>query len=142
MDYEEAQQLLFRKAAHVLTPGENVYTDYAYTMHPEAWFNKLGETIIWEGTGSSGNAGRMSLVNSTFDKGRKIIQFTRSFKLTLNDGRVITEDIPSVKHFATLEQIHTWLSANSFFIQEEYGDYKRNPITENTNRAIIWARKI
>ena len=142
MDYEEAQQLLFRKAAHTLVPEGNVYIDYAYTMHPETWFNKPGETKIWEGTDSSGNTGRMSLVNSAFDKERKIIQFTRSFKLTLNDGHIITEDIPSVKHFATLEQIHTWLSANGFIVQEEYGDYNRNPISENTNRAIIWARKI
>lgn len=142
MDYEEAQQLLFRKAAHALVPGGNVYIDYAYTMHPETWFNKPGETTIWEGTDSSGNTGRMSLVNSTFDKERKIIQFTRSFKLTLNNGHIITEDIPSVKHFATLEQIHTWLSANGFIVQKEYGDYNRNPISENTNRAIIWARKI
>lgn len=142
MDYEEAQQLLFKKAAQALTPGGSIYVDYAYTMHPEVWFNKPGETAIWEGTDSSGHTGRMSLLNSTFDKERKIIQFTRSFKLTLNDGRIITEDIPSVKHFATLEQIHTWLSANGFIVQEEYGDYSRNPISENTNRAIIWARKI
>lgn len=79
----------------------------------------------------------MNLVNSTFDKERSIIQFTRSFKLTLNGGRIITEDIPSVKHFATLEQIHTWLSANGFIIQEECGDYNPNPISENTNRVII-----
>lgn len=141
MDYEEAQRLLFKKAANALVPGGSVYIDYGYTMHPEEWFNNPCETVIWQGADSNGNIGRMSLLNSTFDKERNITRFIRRLELTLSDGSEIKEDIPSSKHFATLEQIHTWLSANGFIVQEEYGDYSRSPISENTNRAIIWARK-
>lgn len=142
MDYEEAQSLLFKKASDALVPGGSVYTDYGYTMHPEKWFHYSGEKLIWQGADSDGNTGRMILFNSTFDKERSINRFTRRFELTLTDGRRVMEDIPSSKHFATLKQIHTWLSSNGFIVEEEYGDYNRNPISENTGRAVIWAKKI
>lgn len=142
MDYEEAQRLLFKKAADALVPGGSVYIDYAYTLHPEEWFQHSGENVIWQGTDSEGNTGRMLLYNSTFDKERNINHFIRRFELTLADGSEIKKDIVSSKHFATLEQVHTWLSSNGFMVEEEYGDYNRNPIRESTSRAIIWARKI
>jgi len=62
-------------------------------------------------------------------------------QITLSDGSIIKEEIPSSKHFATLEQILTWLLAAGFIIEEEYGDYNRNPISEHTDKAIILARK-
>lgn len=82
------------------------------------------------GTDSEGNTGRMILFNSTFDKERSISRFIRRFELTLADGSEIKEDIPSLKHFAALEQVHTWLSSNGFIVVEEYGDYDRSPISE------------
>lgn len=98
--------------------------------------------MIWEGKDSDGNAGRMILLNGTFDKESGINRFVRRFELKLADGEVIVEDIPSLKHFATLEQIHSWLSSAGFIVKEVYGDYNYNPIDEKTNRAIIWAKKI
>lgn len=68
-------------------------------------------------------------------------KFTRRFELLLSNGTEIKQDIPSIKHFATLEQIHQWLEILGFVIEEEYGDYNRSPICERTNRAIILARK-
>ena len=142
MEYEKAQQLLIQKAANTLISGGSIYIDYGYTIHPENWFGKPGESIIWEGKDSDGNTGRMILLNSTYDKKSGINKFFRRFELTLTNGNVIREDIPSLKHFATLEQIHAWLSSYGFIIEEEYGDYNRNPISEKTHRAIIWAKKI
>lgn len=141
MDYEEAQRLLIGKAARALVPGGGLYIDSSYTLHPEEWFNDPGENVVWEGTDSEGVCGRMALLNSTFDSATGIVSFTRRFELTLTDGTVIREDIPSKKHFALLEQIHGWLSSEGFTIEEEYGGYGREPIGENTGRAIIWARK-
>lgn len=47
------------------------------------------------------------------------------------------------EHLLTLEQAHTWLSNAGFTNEQEYGDYKRNPITENEyNNTIIWAKKM
>ena len=141
LDYAEAQSLAIRKAAKALAPGGHLYIDYSYTLHPEDWFENPGEKLIWEGRDTQGNTGRMVLLDNTFDREKSLAHFVRRYELTLPDGRVIRRDIPNVKHFASLEEIHGWLAASGLVIEEEYGDYARSPIGETTNRAIIWARK-
>jgi SAM-dependent methyltransferase len=141
MEYKEAQRLLVQKAADALIFGGRIYIDYGYTMHPEKWFSDSSENVIWEGTDDEGNTGRMVLLESSYDKDSRIFRFTRRFELVLADGNVIKQDINCLKHFASLEQIHEWLDSAGFVIENEYGDYKRNPIGENTGRAIIWAKK-
>lgn len=141
MEYKETQRLLLQKAADALVSGGRIYIDCGYTMHPEKWFSDSRENVIWEGTDSEGTTGRMVLLDSTYDKDSRINRFTRRFELVLADGKVIRQDIPGLKHFASLEQIHDWLDSAGFVIENEYGDYKRNPIGENTSRAVIWAKK-
>lgn len=141
IDYDKAQMLLIQKSSHALVTGGHIYIDYAYTLHPESWFSNTGENLIWQGIDSNGNTGKMTLLNSSFDPQTGLNQFIRRFELLLADGTEIKRDIPSTKHFVTLEQIHEWLEACGFIMEEEYGDYNGNPISEMTNRAIIWARK-
>ena len=83
----------------------------------------------------------MVLLPGTYDKKTRLSAFTRRFELTLKSGETIRQDIPCVKHSATLEQIHGWLADAGFSIEQEYGDYQRNPISRKTHRAIILARK-
>lgn len=141
IDYEKAQELVIQKAAGSLVSGGNIYIDYGYTLNPENWFGNPNEHVIWQGTDSDGNTGRMLLFDGTFNNESGINKFIRRFELNCANGEIIKQDIPSTKHFATLEQIHTWLKSANFVIEQEYGDYNRNPISENTSRAIIWARK-
>jgi len=141
MDYTEAQEMLIFKASDVLASGGMIYIDYGYTLHPENLFNNPNEQIIWEGTDSHGIKGRMLLLKSTFNKVNGICKYTRRFELTLPDGSHIRKDIPSLKHFAKIDQIHSWLSSAGFIVYEEYGDYNYHPISESTNRAIICAKK-
>ena len=141
IDYDKAQALVIQKSADALVSGGHIYIDYGYTLHPENWFGNGGENVVWQGTDSNGNIGKMTLLDSSFDSKTGLYKFTRRFKLLLSDGTEIKQDIPSIKHFATLEQIHKWLEVSGFVVEEEYGDYNRNPISETTSRAIIWARK-
>lgn len=141
MEYEEAQRLLAQKASGALVPGGSVYIDYGYTVHPEKWFDDPTERVIWQGMDRGGNFGRMVLSGSTFDKESGITRSTRRFELTLANGETITQAIPCMKHFATLEQLHQWLDSAGCTVEEEYGSYRREPIGENTGRVIIWARK-
>jgi len=141
-DYEKAQKLMIQKAAESLVLGGHIFIDYAYTLYPEKWFNNPNEKVVWEGMDSDGNTGRMVLSNSIYDENRCMCHFIRKYELTLPNGSVIVQAIPSAKHFVTLEQVHEWLSFSGFIIEKEYGDYRGNPIGEKTGRAIIWARKV
>jgi len=141
MDYEKAQELVIRKSADALVSGGYVLIDYAYTFYPEKWFNNPNPNIVWQGTDSKGNFGKMILLNNTYDKETGIAKCTRRFEMTLVDGSTLIQEIPTEKHFATLEQVRKWLKRSGFVIESEWGDYQRNPISENTSRAIIWAKK-
>ena len=64
------------------------------------------------------------------------------FEMTLADGSSLVQEIPTKKHFATLPQVREWLKHYRFVIESEWGDYQGNPISENTSREIIWAKKM
>jgi SAM-dependent methyltransferase len=141
MDYKKAQKLLITKASQSLVAGGFVYIDYGYTLHPENWFNYSDEHVVFEGTDCNGNTGKMSICNSSYSLESGLVKFLRKYKIYTANG-IVEKEIESIKHYATLEQIHKWLVMAGFKIEEEYGDYYYNPIGENTNRAIIKAIKL
>ncbi len=116
-----------------------MYIDYNHTFYPEQWYVHSGERAIWQGIDGHGTTGRMLLCNSTYDAENGLIQSTRRYELETVTGEKIRKEMPSVKHYVSLEQIHTWLSEEGFRIVKEYGDYAGNPIGETTGRAIISA---
>lgn len=141
-NYEQSQKLMIQKSADALAVGGHIFVDYAYTQYPEKWFQNPDANIIWEGTDSHGNFGKMALLESTYDTESRIARFVRRFDMILADGSTLVQEIPSEKHFAALEQIHKWLEEAGFVIEQECGDYQGHLISETTNRAIIWARKV
>lgn len=136
---EQAQKVLIEKAKRALKAGGMLYIDYNHTFYPEQWYVHPGERVIWEGTDGHGITGRMLLCDSTYDAETGLIQSTRRYELETATGEKIRKETPSVKHYVSLEQIHTWLSEEGFRIENEYGDYAENPIGETTGRAIICA---
>lgn len=142
MDYAKAQELLITKASQSLVKGGYVYIDYGYTLHPERWFNTSVEKVIFEGTDREGNTGKMCIYSSSYSRTSGIVKSVRKYVVMKPDGTSIEKEAESIKHFATLDQIHSWLEKNGLRIEEEYGDYKYNPMGENTARAIIKAIKL
>ena len=145
MAYAKAQALFIQKAASALVSGGHVYIDYQPRHHkltqPEESHRDSGDFVVWNGTDADGNEGRMILLAGEYDSDTQLDSFTRRFELTLANGEKITQELPCVKHFASLDQIHGWLASAGFTIEQEYGGYTRNPIDENTQRVIILARK-
>ena len=137
---ERAQKVLIEKAKLALKPGGMLYIDYNFTFHPKQWYVHPGERVIWQGTDSNGTTGTMLLVDSTFDAETGLIRSMRCYELVTADGEQIKKETPSVKHYVTLEQIHSWLVEEEFRIEKEYGDYTGKPISETTGRAIICAK--
>ena len=136
---ERAQKVLIEKAKLALKPGGMLYIDYNHTFYPEQWYIHPGERVIWEGTDSKGTTGRMLLCDGTFDGETGLICSTRRYELETASGEKIRKEMPSVKHYVSLEQIHSWLSEEGFRIEKECGDYAGNPIGDYTGRAIICA---
>ena len=141
MDYEKAQELMIKKAAASLVSGGYVLVDYSYTFHPENWFGDPRPNLIWEGTGSQGNYGKMILLDNAYDKKTATASYIRRFEMKLANGEELIQEMPGSKHFAEVSQVRSWLENAGFEILNEWGDYSKNPISENTSRAILWAMK-
>jgi len=149
MDYAKSQELFIQKAASALDPGGYVCIEYSpggsclanpYFI-PDVSGDKT-DWVVWEGTDNDGNYGKMILLTGEdYDKDTRLSRFTRRFELTLRNGEKVIQDIPCVKHFASLEQVHGWLTEAGFIIEQEYADYNRNPVNNDSTRAIIIARK-
>jgi len=146
-DYAKAQELFIQKAANALKPGGYVYIDYQPPFSltkpnlSEDSTDKVGPAV-WEGNDNDGNYGKMWSIGGKYDAETQINTYTRCFELTLKSGETIVQNIPSHKHFATLEQLHSWLNNAGFSIEQQYGNYKRDPISDKTRGAIIFTRKI
>lgn len=141
-DQEEAQEMMIKKAADALVKGGHVLIDYAYTLHPELWFDSPEPHFVWEGTDDDGNRGKMLLLDNTYDKETGTARFVRMIEMTLADGSRILRNTQGEKHFAEIAQVREWLSAYGFAIENEWGNYAKDPISEYTDRAIILAKKV
>ena len=145
MDYAKAQELFIRKTASALVPGGYVYIEYQPGGHsvkqPIPSYNKDGILVVWEGTDSDGNYGRMIFLGDSFDAITGMSSFTRRFELVLKNGETIIQDILCQKHFAPLEQLHGWLNDVGFVIEQEYSDTNKNMVNDESRGVIIYAKK-
>jgi SAM-dependent methyltransferase len=140
-NYKEAQQLFIKKAAAALRPGGYLYLDFDLHGHPEEIFSRSGERVYFDGYDDTGVYGRYIGCGGTFDTVTQMTDGKSRTEITSTTGEKFSFEKKSQKHIPTLENVHDWLSENAFIVEEEYGSFNRDPIGENTHRAIIYARK-
>lgn len=141
-DYAETQQLLLAKAAKALKPGGHLYLDFNLFMDPKCAFTCKHERVIFEGTDDWGTHGKYSILSDTYCSETQMLHSEIKTVLTLPNGITHVFSGCKQKYIPTLEQVHFWLDKAGFAIEQEYGDYHRNPISEHTCRCIIYAKKV
>ncbi|MHB1150958.1 MAG: GNAT family N-acetyltransferase [Eubacteriales bacterium] len=141
MDYREAQRLFIKKAMECLKNEGYLFLDFNLFLHPEKFFGVPLERIIFEGTDDRGVYGKYTVLGGTYDSVTQICDGKNRTELSLPDSTQKIIYGVSRKHIPTLADIHNWLVESCFEIVKEYGDYNKNPVSDNTGRAIIWARK-
>jgi len=134
--------LFIQKAASSLKVGRHVFLDVGMFSQPEVIFSKAEGRVIFEGTDSNGVYGKHTLIGDGYDIASQVAFGRRVTELIMPDGNkeIIKEDF--AKYIPTLDQVHGWLEDSGFKIIYEYGDYTRNPISDKTYKAIIWAERI
>lgn len=141
MDYREAQKLFIKKAADALKIGGYIYLDFDLHSQPEKIFNFTIERVHFDGTDDDGIYGRYIGCPGSYDSKTQMTSGKSRTELTLPNGEEYTFEKKSEKHIPTLQNIHDWLKGSEFLIEQEYGDYEKNSISETTHRAIIYAKK-
>jgi SAM-dependent methyltransferase len=145
MDYAKVQELLVNKVASALAPGGHIFIEYQPGGHRITQVEPSNtddrDNVVWDGTDSDGNHGKMILLAGSYNANTRLSSFTRRFELNLKNGEIIQQDILCHKHFAPLNLLHDWLADAGFIIEQEYSDTRRNPVDENSKGVIIYARK-
>jgi len=140
-DYKATQQKFIQKAYSALKPDGYMYLDNNAFAHPERFFGLPGEHVIFEGTDSWGTYGRYILANEKYDTQKQLVTGTRRYELTLKSGETLSKEERYVKHVPTVQQMEQWIVDVGFTIEQRYGNYKGDSVSETTHRAIYWAKK-
>jgi len=149
MAYKRAQELFIQKAADSLVSGGHVFIEYSPYAPNGRTLTRSGQSCdddgsivwSWDGTDDDGNYEKSSLTSGAFNEETGMLRAKAYFEQRLANGKVIKEEHDRVKHYATLEQIHGWLSNAGFVIQLEYEGFDKKPLDDDSCSVIIYARK-
>lgn len=141
MDYKQAQELFIRKAAKSVKSNGYLYLDFDCYDRPEQTSSKRKEWVCFEGTDDLGTYGKYIVISGDYSKQTCIDKGYRRFEITPKDGEMFSIENTSIKYFPTLKQVDIWLDNSGWSTEQQYGNYEKDPISENTYRAIIWAKK-
>ena len=149
MTYKRAQALFIQKAADSLVSGGHVFIEYSPFAPNGRTLTRPGQSCdddgsivwSWDGTDDDGNYEKSSLTSGAFDEETGMLKSISYFEQKLANGKIIKEESERVKHYATLEQIHGWLSDAGFIIEFEYEGFDKTPINDDSCTVIIYARK-
>jgi len=147
--YKKAQESFIQKAAAALVPGGHVYIGYSPFAPNCRALTRPGQSCTddgsifgtWEYKNDDGSVEVHSITPGSFDEETNILRFKKFTERRTQDGKVIKEEIDRMKHYATLEHIHQWLTDAGFVIELQCEDFDKAPIDDDSRKVIIYARK-
>lgn len=139
--YDKAQQFFIDKAASSLKIGGYIFLEFSMFPHPEKVLAKDDGRVIFEGKDNLGVYGKHVVIGDSYDIETHMAYGRRYTELDMPSGEQEIIHEKWKKHIPTLEQVHKWLDEAGFVVECEFGDCDKNPISEKTGHAIIWARK-
>ena len=136
------QKAFVKKSYDALKDGGLFIMDNDCWKHPEDFFKNRSEPVVKDlGTGQNGVSAKIIYVWSTYDSGTQMcVNFNRR-ELTAPDGEKRITEKKYVNHIPTRAQMTGWAKDAGLTILNEWGDYYRNPVTDETHRLVILARK-
>jgi SAM-dependent methyltransferase len=141
MPYEQAQELFIKKAAESVKEKGYMYLDFDCYERPEQSSENKREWVCFEGTDDIGTYGKYIIITGDYSNNTHIDRSSRRYEITPKDSDMFSFETISTKHFPTFTQVKGWLDKYGWEILNLYGDYKKNPMSDKTKRAIIWAIK-
>jgi SAM-dependent methyltransferase len=139
----EAQSQCIRAAARSLKPGGYLYLDNDHmegSLDP-SWCQKgVEENRFPTGVCADGTQVRGTVETTACDVKRRIVRFRRTAEITTPEGQTVKKTWVEQKHPPSTEEMRSWLSEAGFQIVHLWGDRQKSPYTDETDRAVFWAR--
>lgn len=139
--YVASQELLIKKASKALKAGGYLYLDFDCYDRDETDYVPNQERIIFEGQDTAGTKGKYIAISGTYDAAKKIEVSSRRYEITDLQGHTETHTLEVKKYFPSLEEVLGWLEHEGFDVVNLYGDFNKSPISSDSYKAIIWAKK-
>lgn len=141
----EEQEACIVSAATAVKPGGYVYVD---NNHMEGELDvDWRQPGINTGRFPSGICSDGTRVDGTgetiwFDAPRRLWRTRNRVTVTFPDGSIQTTERVIQNHPVSTYEVRDWLQTHGFIIESLYGDRQGNPYTDESPRAIFWARKV
>lgn len=137
----ETQERCIRFAREALAPGGLLFVDN--NDYKGDWSKgPFGEKrVIFEGKGADGTFGLWTLEGLRFDQERAVLHLKRSWFTRAPDGTESCVEYLGRKHPVSGREVEGWLKKHGFQILRVFGDRQGNAYTQDSDRAIFWARK-
>jgi SAM-dependent methyltransferase len=137
----DQQKLCVRKASEALRSGghafvdvDNYRGDWGHDTFPQ-------DRIVFEGTTTCGAYGRLLLRSLGFDEESQILRMKRIWSRKEPESVELTEEYLCRKRPVSGVEVRSWLEAGDFQIVQSFGNRKGEPFSEQSERAIFWARR-
>jgi SAM-dependent methyltransferase len=139
----QEQEKCIRNAFAVLNPGGYVYIDNDHMEGDldESWRGSGVRPGFPSGKCKDGSVFETTMETIWVDIPNRLARFRRCTKVTLPDGRRLTKEYLQQKHPVSAGEVQAWLEKPGFIIEQFYGDHDGKPYTDQSDRAIYWARK-
>ena len=141
---EKPQQVFIEKAAKALKTGGYIYLDFnIFNDTDELIEPNSSEWVIFEGTDDRNIYGKFIMsAGGYYDINKQMNYGKRKIELVLPNGEKNVHEYDFNKRIPKLNETIEWLNDNNMKIEQIYGNYAKDPITEKTNKVIIYARKL
>jgi SAM-dependent methyltransferase len=139
----EEQEACIRAASQVLAPGGRLYLDNDHMegdLHP-SWV-KPGVSSCFP-TGVCGDGTRFTSTWETigYDMHGRLVTLRRCTRVEKTDGTIVSIENIQQKHPVSEREAAAWLERSGFVVEKLFGDRLGHPYTDESSRAIFWARK-
>jgi SAM-dependent methyltransferase len=137
------QEYCIRAAAESLGQRGHVYIDNDHVEKglPPEWLESGIKDAFPTGVCSDGTHVQGTIETIWHDVQERLVRFRRTTTITMPDGSVQIKEWIQQKHPSSKQEICKWLENAGFEVENLWGDQHRSPFSDESNRAVFWARK-
>jgi SAM-dependent methyltransferase len=138
----EEQESCIRKAKKALKPGGYLYLD---NDHMEGdliprWRRPGVHKAFPTGVCTDGTQVKGFTELTWCDVKKRLVGYHRMVEITTPDGKTRKREWNEQCHAPSTTEMKHWLDKYGFIVEKLWGDRRKSPYTDNSQRAVFWAR--
>jgi SAM-dependent methyltransferase len=138
----EQQKHCIQKASRALSSGAYVFVDNDHYRGDWARDTFPQERVVFEGLAKDGTFGRLVLRSLGFDEEKQLLRMHRIWSKQAPNGTKRTIEYTCGKRPVSGTEVLYWLEKNDFRIELAFGNRSGEQFSDDSERAIFWARKL